>query len=265
MIITSLFRGRPRPPGRRLRIFSLVTGFTVLTCLHGAAQPEAPRPPAKLRFLFLDETAGAYSLKVNESFKQIISAPYTISSPIVPTGSDRLDIYKTNPVPDPITGKNKRVKVASITPPTNTTSALVILTPRRVAVDSDAAPVYDVEFIDSDPQAYPIGTLRVLNRGTAAMAAQIGSENLIAEPGATKIIKPSTDTHFRLRTKVATQTPGGWKLLDNNVTILKANNRLTGVLLFSPSGMRHIYDESTIYDRGAPPPGHVWLMYSDPP
>lgn len=96
------------------------------------------------------------------------------------------------------------------------------------------------------------------------MAAQFGKETVTVEPGGTKIVRPVTDTRFRLRTKVAALTPGGWSLLDSNVTILKADTRITGVLVFSPSGMRHLYDESTLYGRVPPPPGHVWLMYSDP-
>ncbi|HSI09547.1 MAG: hypothetical protein ACAH89_08010 [Rariglobus sp.] len=251
-------------PALRPGLFCAVFLVALATFVH--AQTE-PKPPAKLRFLFLDETPGAYALKVDNGFKQISSAPYAISPLFTPTGASPLDIYKTNPIPDPVSGKKERIKVARVVPPTTTTSALVILTPRPPAAGATAGavPVYDVEFIDSDPEAYPLGTVRILNRGHAVMAAQFGDETVTTEPGATRIVKPATDPRFRLRAKVATQTPGGWELLDSNVTLLKADTRITGVLVFSPSGMRHLYDESTLYGRGAPPPGHVWLMYSDPP
>ncbi|MDF3056359.1 MAG: hypothetical protein K0R17_574 [Rariglobus sp.] len=251
----------------KFRHWALVIGHWSFALCVFAQNPADDPKPSKLRFLFLDETPGAYALKIDTGFKQISSAPYAISPPFTPAGLNRLEIYKTNPVPDPVSGKNTRVKVATITPPANTSSALVILAPRPLAADAlpGALPVYDVEFIDSDPQAYPLGTVRILNRGHAVMAAQFGEETVTSEPGSTRIVRPATDPRFRLRAKVATQTPGGWEMLDSNVTILKADTRITGVLVFSPSGMRHLYDESTLYGRGLPPPGHVWLMYSDPP
>ncbi|HEY9249655.1 MAG TPA: hypothetical protein VIO38_11005, partial [Rariglobus sp.] len=115
----------------KFRHWVLVIGqwFFVLGIL---AQPEPPPKPATLRFLFLDETPGAYSLKIERDFKQISAAPYAISPPYVPAGLKSLDIYKTNPVPNPETGAIERIKIATLTPPANTTSALVIITPRPV-------------------------------------------------------------------------------------------------------------------------------------
>lgn len=226
--------------------------------------PDAPKP-ARLRFLLLDESAGAYALKTGATYRQISSTPYAISPEITPANLDRLDIYKTAPSTDPATGKPERIKIASITPPTQTTAALVIITPRPPAPGATTPPPYDVEFVDSDSRAAPAGSLRILNRGRAAVAALIGNDQVSALPGETRLFKPVTDQRFRVRIKVAVNDRDGWKLIDDRIVKVRADSRTTGVLVFSPSGLRYTYPPDEVFEKGPPPPGHFWLTYTDTP
>src|SRR5690606_26287290 len=150
---------------RTFRLWALVIGpcALALAAFAQAPQPTPPPSPADLRFLFLDETAGAYALKVGARFRQVSSAPYIISAPYTPADLRPIELYKTGTTPDPRTGELPRVKVATFTPPSDTTSALVIVTP-RAALSAPAGPAYDVEFINSDPVSFPGGTIRILNR-----------------------------------------------------------------------------------------------------
>jgi hypothetical protein len=250
----------------KFRHWALVIGHSVFA-LCAFAQPETPPKPATLRFLFLDESAGAYSLKIDRNFQQISAAPYAISPPYVPASLRSLEIYKTNPIPNPETGAIERIKIATLVPPANTTSALVIVTPRPASPGSTEPPVYQVEFVNSDPATFPGGAIRILNRGQSAMAGRFSTEQVMVAPGSTKIIRPAFDDRGRVRMRIAVQVQSGdnWKQVDRNVAILKPDIRVTGVLVYSPSGMRHLYDADTLLDQGVPSPGHFWLTYTDTP
>ncbi len=237
--------------------------FVAASSVH--AQSEPPPQPATLRFLFLDESGGAYALKLDEQFKPISASPYTISPPYIPVTLDPLEIYKTSSVRDPGTGEFPRVKVATFTPPANTTSSLVILTPQPPAPGSTTPTSCNVEFIDSAPSAFPGGSIRILNRGRVAMAARLARAQITVEPGTEKIISPVADQRGRLRVMVAVQTPEQWKLIDDSVVFVMPDTRVTGVLVFSPSGMKFRMGPYILAERGDPPPSHVWLTYTDSP
>ena len=234
-----------------------------------AQKPENKPPPrpATLRFLFLDETAGAYSLKIDATYRRISTEPYAISQPFVPPDMKRLEIYKTSAQLDPVTGLPAQVRVATVTPPADTTSALVILTPRPATSGAaESSATYAVEFIYNSPSAFPAGSLRILNRGRVAMAARIGSERVVAEPGSVRIHAPVVaDARGRLRVLVAVQGSDQWRLIDDRVAILKPDTRLTGLLVYSPSGLKFRMSPDLLVERGDPPPSHVWLTYSDTP
>lgn len=224
--------------------------------------PDAPKP-AKLRFLFLDESAGAYSLKLAKGYQQLSAAPYTISPVFTPATSDRIDLYKTNTAPDPVTGKIERVKIASFVPPTNSPSTLVVVTPRPTA--AGIVPVYGVELIDSSVDRFPLGTIRILNLGRVTMAAQFSSTQVVVTPGASKIVQPTADRRYRILSKIAAQSADSWELRSDNLVILRPEQRVTGIFFYSPSGMIHTYPPDEIIEHGPPPPGHFWLTYTDTP
>jgi hypothetical protein len=251
-------------PNAPLRTLARVT--TVLTCalslVLAHAQPDTHKP-AKLRFIFLDESAGAYSLKLGNHYQQISSKPYVISPVFTPADGERLDIYKTNTTPDPVTGKIERVKIAAFTPPTTTTSGLVVLTPRPA--QPGTAPVYGVEFIDSSLNNFPLGSIRILNLGNVTMAAQFGTSQVVVQPGTSKIVQPAADRRFRILAKIAAKSAESWELRSDNLIILHPDERITGVFFYSPSGMIHTFTPDELLEHGPPPPGHFWLTYTDTP
>ena len=261
-----LLRPSARPSLRLSVLLLLACAALCLGLLPSTlrAQTEEPKP-AQLRFLFLDETAGAYSLKLGETFKRLSASPYTISPPYIPVDLTRLEIYKASTTLNPETGLPGQIRIATFTPPANTTSALVIVTPRPAPAGSTEPPVYGVEFIDSNPSTFPGGSLRILNRGQTTMAARLAGGQTVVEPGASKIISPIADERGRLRILVAVQGPGQWQLIDDNVAIVKPDTRLTGLLVYSPTGMKFRLGPYILAERGDPPPSHVWLTYTDTP
>ena len=224
-----------------------------------------PPPPPKLRFLFLDENAGHYALKIGKDlYHQVGANPYEISSPFTPLGREPLEIYKTSTRIDPETGKPLRLKIAVFTPPDNTPSALVVVTPRPAA-DAATPPVFKVEIIDTNPADFPGGSIRIVNRGNVSMGAQFGAEQIVTAPGETRVVRPQTDSRNRVFSKIAAQEPGGWKLLSDNITIVRPQNRIFGIFIFSPGGLRHTLTPAELAEFGPPPPGHFWLTFSDTP
>lgn len=243
--------------------------FSVCALLSSVAfaQPEPVKPPAppKLRFLFLDETAGYYSIKLNTAFRPVSANPYEISAPFIPVDFKPLDVYKT--LPDPVTGQLKPVKIASVTPPANTPSALVIVTPRPAA-SPDVAPIYNVELIDSNPTAFPAGSIRIINRSPVSMAAQFSDSRVLTAPGEVKLVQPVADARRRILFKIAIQVQqdaGGWKLIQDDITVIRSSERMVGVLVYSPGGMRHMMSADEIAEMGPPKPGCFWLTFSDTP
>ena len=228
-----------------------------------AQQPDAPKPP-KLRFLFIDETPGYYSLKPAATYRQISANPYEISTPFVPADFKPLDVYKT--LTDPTTGQPKPVKIATVNPPAQTPSALVIITPRP-PVDAKTPAVYKVEIIDSDPKTFPPGSLRIINRSPVTMAAQFGSQNIVTPAGGMNLVQPVTDTRRRLLFKIAIQiqNASGWQLIEDSITVIRPAERMVGILVYSPGGMRHMMSADEIAEMGPPKPGCFWLTFSDTP
>lgn len=248
-----------------IRIRSLFCIVCVVSCTLWSQQPEAPQPP-RLRFLFIDESPGHYDLKLGRNgYQQISAGPYEISAPYTPADTKPLEIFKT--LPDPITGETRPVKIATVQPPANTPSVLVLITPRPAA-SANVPPVYQVELINCDPAAFPAGSVRVINRGKVALGTQFGSAQAVTESGATNILRPATDSRHRVFFKIAVQNPhesSGWELLQHSLTVIPPSHRLYGILVFSPSGMKHMLTASELAELGPPPPGHFWLTFSDSP
>lgn len=225
---------------------------------------ETAQPP-RLRFLFLDETPGYYSLKTATSSRQLSSNPYEISAPYTPADFKPFDVYKT--LPDPATGTAKPVKIATVTPLANTPSTLVIITPRPAATP-DVAPVYKVELIDSNPADFPAGSIRIINRSPVSMAAQFSDSRVLTAPGEVKLVQPVADARRRILFKIAIQIQqdtGGWQLIQDDITVIRPAERMVGILVYSPGGMRHMMSAEEIAEMGPPKPGCFWLTFSDTP
>lgn len=224
---------------------------------------DAPMPP-KLRFLFLDETAGHYSIKIGAAHRQISANPYEISAPYTPADLKPFDIYKT--LPDPKSGSPVPTKIARFTPPSNTHSGIVVVTPIPPSEPGEP-PVYNVEFIDGNPSGFPPGSLRIINRGQSTMAARYGTSEAITPVGESSVIKPTTDNRHRTFFKVAIQIQqsGGWELLQDSLTIIRPDERMIGILVYSPGGMKHMLTHAEIVEFGPPKSGHFWLTCIDRP
>jgi hypothetical protein len=247
-----------------LRFFRLLVSALCLLALARAQEPDAPKPP-KLRFLFIDETAGAYSVKLGSTYKQVSATPYEVSSPFTPADFAPLDVCKA--LHDPVTGQTRLVKIATVTPPASTPSALVIITPRPAA-SPDIAPVYKVEILDGNPSLFPAGSIRIINRSPVAMAAQFSDSRVLTAPGETSLVQPVTDSRHRILFKIAIQIQqesGGWQLIQDSITVIRPKERMVGLLVYSPGGMRHMLTADEITEMGPPKPGCFWLTYSEAP
>jgi hypothetical protein len=242
----------------------------VIVCCAAATlwsqQPDAQQPP-RLRFLFIDETPGAYSLTLGKEQRQISANPYEISAVVVPADLKPLGVYKTFPAdPDPATSRPKRLKIASVTVPARMISALVVITPRP-AEAPDVTPVYQVEIIDSSPEAFPAGSLRIINRSPVTMAAQFGTEKVVTTSGGVSLLQPVPDARHRILFKIAIQVQrsSGWELIQDSMTVIRPAERMTGILVYSPGGMKHMLTAAELAEFGPPKPGCFWLTFSDTP
>lgn len=219
--------------------------------------------PPRLRFLFIDETAGAYWIGMDAGLRRVGGEPYAISPPYVPKDRGRFAIYKTLPAPD---GKSAPapVKIATVAIAADIVSALVVVTPRPRS-SPEAALDYRVEIIDDSPEAFPAGSLRVINRSPANMAGEFGGELIRVSAGAEGVVRPKTDGRHRLSVKVAAEESSGWRLLVKNITAVRPDRRMTGLLVYSPGGMRHLLTAEELSMSGEPGPCYYWLVYSDTP
>lgn len=253
-------------PVRHWPFLLFVLGLAASAFAQTPTPPAEIAQPATLRFLFLDEKPGSYSLKSGQSHRQISPAPYAISTPITIAPKERLDIYQLSSVPDPITGKKEPVKLAALTPPANLTSALVVVTPRPPAPGSTVPSPPDIVYFDTSTEVFPAGTIRVINLGRAPLGTKFDKiEPFLLQPGQTRLVTPTPDSKNRTVVKIAVSEGENWKLLSNKIVVLKPSQRMTGVFVYSPSGLLHTYTSDEIAEFGKPKPGHHWLTYTDTP
>lgn len=250
----------------KFRHWALVIGHWAFALCAFAQTPADEPKPSKLRFLFLNETPGAFSLKTGADYLPISSAPYAISPPVTLQPKGRLEVFQIAPLPDPVTGKKDWIKIANITPPAGIVSALVVVSPKPPAPGSTDAPTCDVTFFDTDARAFPAGGIRMINLGRAQLGAQFDKATpIVLQPGETRITNPTPDPKNRIVARIAVHEGENWKLLSNKIVVLRPNQRLTGVFVYSSSGLLHTYTKEELAEFGKPAPGHFWLTYTDTP
>lgn len=248
------------------RHWALVMGHWSFALCAFAQTPADEPKPAKLRFLFLNETPGAYSLKTGADYRPISSAPYAISPPVTLQPKGRLEIFQIAPLPDPVTGKKERIKIATITPPAGIVSALVVVSPKPPAPNSTEAPTCDVTFFDTDLRAFPAGGIRVINLGRAQLGTQFDkAPAFVLQPGETRIVSPTPDSKNHVVARIAVHEGENWRMLSNKIVLLRPDQRMTGVFVYSPSGLVHTYTKEELAEFGKPVPGHFWITYTDTP
>lgn len=252
----------------------LQTLLAVVCCLAGStaliAQISAPAPhPATLRFLFLEDRPAAYYVQSGKSeYRKISSSPYAISIPYVPPSLEPVRIYrhqKQPPAGPAGTTPSPYVEVATVTPSSTSSSTLIVFIPQPPVAPSTTPGLRAVEY-DADPSGFPAGSIRVINLGRAEMAVQLGSATPAqVSPGSTTVMRPSPDSQDRVPARIAFQDTSGWRILSNKILMLRPEQRITGVFVYSPSGMRHTYTREEIAEFGQPKPGHAWLTFTDTP
>lgn len=258
----SLFKHRPSAAIIIFWCLALASFVTLAPPSVGqTSAPDAPTPP-KIRFLFLDETAGHYTARLVSGIRRVSDGPYEISPPITPSDFRPFPIYKT--LSNPELGTTAPVKVATISIPSGTRSILAIISPRPAPSPAEL-PAYGVEIIDCDPSKFPAGSIRVINRAMAPMAAQFGNDLVSVDPGADTVVHPAPDKRHRVASRIATQITSGWKIITSQTTLLLPGQRVFGVIIHSPSGMRHTYTAAELAELGPPTPGDFWLTFSDTP
>jgi len=245
---------------RPLFVFLILFGVAIRI---GAQEEEDPT--VDLRFLFLDEKLGeGYSVEVNDDFQKVGSYPYAISSPVSVPPRARLNVYKDlsrpEEAPPPARGEepdSHRVKIATVTAPENTEAVLVVLRP------SPGSQLYQMAYYNSDPRAFPEGTVRVINLGREPIGVALGGEVKRFAPGDSGVLRPKPDHKHRVITKVMVQNGNGWKNLYDSLIVMESDDRVTGIVLYSPGGMRHTLTALEIAEFGEPEPRHAWRMYKD--
>lgn len=231
------------------------------TFVLGLCAQDAPQPVA-LRFLFLDESPGAYSIRIGSDYRDLGPTPYVISAPQELAPGARLQLYKE--LPDPATGRPVRTRVLDRTAPPGLPHALVVVAPSS-SVAEDGTRSYTARFYDTDPARTPPQSIRILNLSSVPMAARFGADEAAVAPGESKTIQPAPDARGRLRTFIGVnvQGPEGWRIIYNSFVSLRQNQRMTGILVYSPSGLRHTYSEDELIAMGPPQPGHFWLSFTE--
>lgn len=218
-----------------------------------------------LWFLFLDESGGSFYVKNGSSYELLSNAPYSVQSPKTFTPGERVEIYRANrvdPVPLPNEEEEQRpkyVKIADVSAPNNAESALVVLAPRN---PNDPFGSYNHRIYEEDARDRSEGSVKLINLGRSRAAALLGGERVLLEPGETVSIKPPRDEHNRVRIQIADSLHGDWQVIERRTLFLRPGERMTGVLVYSPSGMKHLYSQSELLSLGEnPPPAHAWLQY----
>lgn len=251
-----------------LGLLFAVCGLAFVASVRAQGTPVPPRP-ATLRFLVLEDRPAAYFVQTGrDDYQQITSSPYAISTPYTPPDVAPVAIYRKVELPTPATPgavASPYVKVASVTPSITSPSTLIVLVPEPPVAPSTTPTLRPVVY-NTDPATFPAGSVRVINLGRAPMAVQLGSASpLQVAPGNTQVASVRPDAKNRVPARIGIQDTDGWRILSNKILTMRPGHRITGVVVYSPSGMRHTYTREEIAEFGPPKPAHVWLTFTDTP
>jgi len=237
--------------------------FLLISALCSAAvaftEPEGTPETITLRFLVLEEAGGRYLLQTETGRHHLSSYPYAISPPVRVVRGERATVFKTLP-PDPNEGEEaqpRQIPVAVIRPPASANDALVVLRPAAPGAS------YHVRYHNSAAEVFPAATLRVINLANETIGIELAGRIKQIEPGETAVMEGRPDHRNRVIARIARRGPEEWHILYNSVLVMRPGERMTGVVVFSPSGMRHTYTEDELIEFGNPPPRHEWLTYTE--
>lgn len=229
---------------------------------HGQPAGATPPEPVRVRFLFLDESNGAYAVKIGPVLHDLGARPYMISAPVEFPPGARMELQKV--LPDPLTGTPVHTRVLTHDAPSDFTHALAVIAP-TTETTADGSKKYRVRFYDIAPEKTPARSIRVLNLSPMSMAARFGNTRVEIASGAQEVVAPTFDNRNRVRSLIASDANGNWQMIFNSFLSLPENTRMTGIVIYSASGMLHTYTDDEIETLGPPKPGCFWLTFSDTP
>ncbi|WP_309396810.1 hypothetical protein [Cerasicoccus maritimus] len=231
--------------------------FLTLLALSAWLRAQPVQTGVEVRFLFLDESTGHYEAEIKGKTLLINRYPYSISDPLEVSVGERIPVYRVTETPE----GPQRVQIADVPAGSESGSILAVLAPRRPTAESSLA--YGVKTFDSDPDDFPVGSLRILNLGRSTAAFALGPERVLIKPGESHVVDPQPDRKNRFFARIAERTDDGWEVRYDNVEILRPGERVTGLFVYSPSGMKHTFTEAELEVSGDPPPSHYWLTYTE--
>lgn len=237
-----------------------LAAFLTLFVFSLGAHAQAPARSASLRFLFLDESSGDYFVKVGAAFTNLGAKPYVVSPSFDFPPDTRLELYKQ--LADPKTGELVRTRVINLTVSASPTHALAVITPTP-DIAEDGTRSYRSRLYDIAPDKTPPRSIRILNLSPSPMAARFGTDQIEILSGAERLVTPAVDKRNRIRVYVASQGVGEWQMIFNSFLSLQENSRMTGIVVHSPSGLRHTYTKEELDTLGAPKPGFFWLYFTE--
>jgi hypothetical protein len=219
-----------------------------------------------LCFLFLDESSGSFYLKTESGYELLSKSPYAVASPKTFRPNEPIEIYKelaaTELPSDTESETNaRRIKIAEFAAPDQFSAGLAVLAqPSQTSENSR----FKVRFYEAPEKNPNNGVIQLINLGYTSIAVALGDARIVIEPGENKEIAASTDARNRLNVQVADKLNGEWKLIERRVVFLGPGERMTGVIVYSPSGMKHLYSkEELLLLGGTPPPAHAWLRFKN--
>jgi len=230
-----------------------------------AQDEESKTPSVIVWFLFLDESEGAFYLKSATGYELLSGSPYSVEGRKTFKPGERIEIYKTlnrKVLTDDArvaSASGRRVKVAEFPAPLDTASALAVLAP---GPNEGGIPSYRVRFFEESPEEQVGGTIKLINLGQTRSAVALGAEYVVLQPGQIETIQAPVDSRNRLKVQVADELGGDWNVIERRVVFLRPNESMTGIFVYSPTGMKHLYSSGELLSLGGdPPPGHAWLQF----
>lgn len=239
---------------------TIIVWLFVLSLLNGYlfGQGSDEETPVDVRILVVDEVGEGFAVNAGEQEVIVCNHPYEISRPVRYWGGDQLELsqvaYRVN---DDGETEPDFSLAGSIVIPEDASSILVVFLPNK-----DRSEYYGKIYADSDSD-FPYGSLRVINLSPSAIAFAAGGDRQFLESGEIAVVSPEVDRKNRLFLKVADKKSDEWNILLNSVEVLRPSDRITGVVVYSPSGMRHTMTSTEIRMFGEPKPGNYWIDFRE--
>tara|TARA_R100000027_G_scaffold2734_9_gene2704 strand:- start:2805 stop:3548 length:744 start_codon:yes stop_codon:yes gene_type:complete len=237
-----------------------IIGLCVPFLLNGLlfSQETAEPTPVEVRILVVDEVGEGFALNRGEQEIIVCNHPYEISRPVRFLGGDRLELSTVAYRKDEDGELEAEFsRVGSITVPEGSESVLIVFLPNKNRTE-----YFGRIYKDSDAN-FPFGSLRVINLSPSAIAFAAGGDREFLESGEVIVVSPEVDRKNRFLLKVADKKSDEWNILLNSVEVLRPSDRITGLVIYSPSGMRHTMTSAEIRMFGEPKPGNYWIDFRE--